>query len=140
LSVKLPSALTVNVEEGDGAPSAFAPQFSQPSNTAPLAPNAAQSVDGAAETLQPLSSSAATLFTSTPALTPLTVPILFETADTHAIPAPGTFAAKCVESSGLLPALNSGAATGLTSIALVVEVPATTDSETALVLPSVRLF
>ncbi|MFL9906526.1 hypothetical protein [Paraburkholderia sp. RL17-337-BIB-A] len=66
--------------------------------------------------------------------------MLLVTADTHAVPAPGTPAARCVATSGVLPAVSSGATTGLINIALVVVVAALSDSETALTLPSVKLF
>src|ERR1700753_1590268 len=94
LSVKLPSAATVSVEEGDGAPSAFAPQFSQPSNTAVDAPSAFQACDGAADTVQlPLSSTAALLIFP-PAFTPVSVPIVLPGAETQAIPAPAKAAGR----------------------------------------------
>jgi hypothetical protein len=66
--------------------------------------------------------------------------MLFVGADTHAVPAPVTLVARCVDTSVLFPAVSSGAATVLTSIALAVVVAAMSDNETAPTLPSVVLF
>ena len=88
LSVKLPSAATTRVDDGDGLPSALAPQFSQPSNVAALAPSEIHVAKGVVDTVHDPSRSTATLLMFTPTLTPATVPMLFAGAETHAIPAP----------------------------------------------------
>jgi hypothetical protein len=64
--------------------------FSQPSNVAALDTSAVQVAAGVVDTVQVPSRSTATLLMFTPALTPVTVPMLFVGAETHAIPAPVT--------------------------------------------------